>query len=82
MERMATLGGSAAVAKIVATPKSAVRSCVVRCIEHLDHTLELARVAASGPEPERAARYIVDTLDDLSADLRLLRAALRGRPRS
>lgn len=71
--------GSAAVV-VQAMPKSAVRSSVRNCIEHLEHTLELARIAVESPEPERAARYLVDTVDDLSADLRLLRATLRARP--
>lgn len=76
---MRTFRGSAAITTdVVAMPKSAVRGCVLRCIEHLSHTLELARIAAAGPEPERAAVYLVDTVADLSADVRFLRAALRA----
>lgn len=71
--------GSAAIALQV-MPKSAVRGCVLHYVDHLTHALELARIAVHGPEPERAARYIVDTVDDLSADLRTLRVVLRTRP--
>jgi hypothetical protein len=75
-----SLGSAAVASNVVAMPKSAVRGCVLRCIEHLSHALELARIAAESPEPERAARYIIDTVGDLTADLRSLRAALRARP--
>lgn len=75
---MHSLEGSAAVAE--ATPQSAARGCVLRCIEHLGHSLDLAREAAQGPEPEIAARYILDTLADLRPELRTLRAVLKPNP--
>jgi hypothetical protein len=64
----------------VTPTESAVRGCVHHCIEHLSHTLDLARIAVDGPEPERAARYILDTLVDLRPELRTLRAELRPPP--
>jgi hypothetical protein len=69
--------GSAAVAQ--AMPQSAVRGRVNHCLEHLRHTLDLARLAVAGPEPERAARYLLDTLKDLQPELRALRAGLGPR---
>ena len=40
---------------------------------HVARIAELALVAAESPEPERAAEYLLDALDDLRA----VRAALR-----
>jgi hypothetical protein len=74
---MARSDGSAAVA-VFAMPQSAVRGALLRCISRLHHTVTLAAVAADGLEPETAALYVVETIDDLRADLRVLRAALRG----
>lgn len=58
-------------------PQSAVRGALQHCISRLRHSVALAEIAVDGPEPETAALYIVETIDDLSADLRVLRAALR-----
>lgn len=49
--------------------------------EHLSHVAALATLAANGPEPVRAARYIVELAADIAPDLRWLRASLRA-PRS
>jgi hypothetical protein len=63
-------------------PQSAVRSALLCCITRLDHTVALAKSAATGAEPELAAHYIVETIDDLSAELQTLRATLRRTPNS
>jgi hypothetical protein len=39
----------------------------------------LAKSAALGPEPLDGAEYLLDTVRDLSDELRLLRSALRRR---
>jgi hypothetical protein len=75
---MHSLEGSAAAAS--ATPQSAARGSVLRCIEHLSHALDLAQLAVQGPEPEIAARYILDTLDDLQPELSALRRLLPATP--
>lgn len=68
--------GSAAVESPFSMPESAERNALDRCIYRLRHTLGLAEIAATGEEPERAAHYVVGTVDDLTPDLRLLRASL------
>jgi hypothetical protein len=69
--------GSAAVANVFAMPQSAERRTLELCIARLRHTVTLAELAVTGAEPETAAHYLVDTLDDLSAEVQSLRAALR-----
>ncbi len=56
----------------------ALVSRVRRCAKYMLHGATLASLAVEGPEPVRAARYLVDTVDDLRSDLRALRAAIRG----
>jgi hypothetical protein len=66
------------------TKQNALRKSLRSCIANLGHAVELARLAAEGPEPERAARYILDTLSDLGGDLerlRIHRVAARRRSR-
>lgn len=53
----------------------AVRRSAARCAQRLAHASTIAGIAA-GRTPLNAAEYIVDTIDDLTADLRLLRRAL------
>jgi hypothetical protein len=67
-----TRRGSAASAR--ALPQSAVRSTVLACIDHLEHVLRLARIAAGGAEPEHGAAYLLGGISDLRAELRSLRA--------
>jgi hypothetical protein len=50
----------------------------MRCAERFDLLTSIASSAARGPEPLDGARFIVDTLDDLAADLALLRLAVRS----
>ncbi|WP_242394830.1 hypothetical protein [Anaeromyxobacter oryzisoli] len=77
---MALRTGSAAVVELAQTmPKSAVAACVSRCADRFLHAAQLATMAAAGPEPVCGAEYLLDTLDDLSAELRFLRAVIRSR---
>lgn len=69
--------GSAAVADVFAMPQSAERGALQSCISRLRHSVALAELAVDGAEPATAALYIIETLDDLSTDIRLVRAALR-----
>ena len=55
----------------------AFRASVKRCAERLRHAATLAVIAAGGTEPEHGAQYLLDTIDDLAAELRALRAALQ-----
>ena len=71
--------GSAATTAIAVAPQSAVAQCVSRCAERLAHSAQIAALAAAGPEPWRGAEYLLYTVNDLSADLRYLRAVLRSR---
>lgn len=68
--------GSAAAARKLATPESAERNALLHCLDRLCHTLALASSAAHGAEPETAALYLVETLDELGPDLKLLRSTL------
>ena len=52
---------------------------VARCAERLAHAARLAALEASGSAPLCGAEYLLDTIDDLDADLRFLRSALRHR---
>jgi hypothetical protein len=52
---------------------------VERCAKALHHSSILAELAASSPHPEEGAAYLLDTIGDLSDELRILRAALRRR---
>ena len=67
--------GSAAVAK--AMPQSA-KAALDRCMARLTHGLALARIARGGPEPEYAARYLLDALKAVRRDARALRSAARS----
>jgi hypothetical protein len=42
-------------------------------LARLEHTLTIARSAAAGAEPELAAVYLADTLEDLGAELAVVR---------
>jgi hypothetical protein len=75
---MARNVGSAAVAHRAA-PQSAVAQVVSRCADRLGLAASLALSAATGPEPWCGAEYLLDTLDDLRADLHRLRTELRSR---
>jgi hypothetical protein len=72
-------GSAAVAARVASMPQSAVAEYVTHCAERLAHAARLAASAARGAEPLHGAEYLVDTVDDVSADLRLLRALLRAR---
>jgi hypothetical protein len=73
--------GSAAVADLFATPESAERRALLKCISRLRHSVALAELAAHGHEPATAALYLVETLEELRPHLAAVRAGLRLRPR-
>jgi hypothetical protein len=70
--------GSAAGVKT--PPESAVRVSLHRCAERLAYVGQLAGVASGTGRLEQGARYIVDELDDLAADVARLRAFVAARP--
>ena len=59
--------GSAASAG--ALPRSALRKHVLRCAALLSHTASLAEIAATHGRPTQGARYLVETINDLQAEL-------------
>lgn len=67
--------GSAA-AELASTPESAVVESITRCASRLAHAARLATIEVAGPDPLDAAAYIVDTVRDLEADLRVLRRSV------
>ena len=67
--------GSAAALK--GAPKSAVRSDVLLCVEHLEHVAAIARSAAFADDPERGAAYLVHALEDLKEPVARLRRVTR-----
>jgi hypothetical protein len=68
--------GSAAAARS-ATPRSAVRTTALRCAARLEHGIALARIIERS-DPAFAARYLVDAVSAIRADLRVLRRASRS----
>lgn len=72
--------GSAAVDNPFSTPESAERKTLQYCLYRLRHTLTVAEIAATGEEPERAAWYVVETVEELDSGLRLLRESLTRLP--
>lgn len=63
--------GSAAGAR-KALPQSAVRNTVVSCITRLNNATELAAIAVTGPEPERASRLLAAAVKAVRAELRAI----------
>lgn len=60
--------GSAAA--LLGAPKSAVVTSVEQSIERLEHGIALARIAARGPEPEQAVKYLLTALQVARRHLR------------
>ena len=53
--------------------KSSIRTTVHRVSSALRHTAGIAELAADGAYPEEGAGYLMQTLDDLEADVKRLR---------
>lgn len=78
MGTMSNTKGSSAVA--TSTPRSAVRSSLLWCAERMEYVGQLAAIAADHGRVTHGARYIVDELNDLAADIATLRAHVASAP--
>lgn len=58
-----------------------LRERVAYCADRLEASAQLALLAARGPDPIYGAEFLLDTIEDLAADLRVLRGAVRRHQR-
>lgn len=63
------------------TKRDALKKPLRRCIDHFGHCVDLARIAAAGPEPRVAAGYLLGMIKDMEQELEQLRALAGRRPR-